>query len=163
MIRNMLESDLDKVLSIYEQGIEEGLSTFNSVCPSKEEWDRAHLQDCRFVYEENGCVQGWVAISPTSARVAYKGVVEVSIYIGKAYRGKGIGKQLLNRVIEESETLGYWCLYAAIFEINETSIKLHKNCGFREIGFREKIAKDKFGVWQNTILMERRSHLEELL
>ena len=58
--------------------------------------------------------------------------------------------------IEEAPKCGYWSLYSAIFSINAGSIALHKKCGFREIGYREKIAKDKFGIWQNTTLMELR-------
>ncbi len=51
---------------------------------------------------------------------------------------------------------GIWRLYVAIFSINVASIKFHEICGFRKIGYRERIAKDKFGKWQNTTLMELR-------
>lgn len=66
----------------------------------------------------------------------------------------------MQKLCEETEKAGYWSLYSAIFSINKASIALHKKCGFREIGYREKIAKDRFGVWQNTTLMERRNHIE---
>ena len=106
--------------------------------------------------EVEGRVTGWIAISPTSSREAYKGVVEVSVYVDDAFQGRGIGTELLQKVCTESEAQGIWCLYAAIFAINRASIALHRKCGFREIGFRERIAKDRFGNWQDTILMERR-------
>ena len=80
----------------------------------------------------------------------------VSIYIDNKYQGSGIGTKLLKKLCNESEKRGYWCLYVAIFSINRPSIELHKKCGFREIGYRERIAKDRFGKWQNTVLMERR-------
>jgi phosphinothricin acetyltransferase len=70
--------------------------------------------------------------------------------------GKGIGKKLLAEVINASEQNGIWTLYASIFPENMASIKLHKSCGFREIGFMEKVA-NMDGLWRDTILLERRS------
>lgn len=160
MIREMKRDDWERVVEIYKQGIDGGISTFNTECPTYQEWDKNHIQECRYVYEQDGFISGWVAIGPTSAREAYKGVVEVSIYIDISSRGNGIGTELLNKLCEESEKLGYWCLYSAIFSINRASIALHKRCGFREIGYRERIAKDRFGKWQNTTIMERRNNLE---
>ena len=69
----------------------------------------------------------------------------------------GIGTALVNTIIREAEKDGYWSIYSAIFSINKASIALHKKCGFREIGYRERIAKDRFGKWQNTTLMEYRA------
>lgn len=159
LIRDMKEEDWDAVSSIYKQSLLEGKSTFQIECPSYETWSKNHLQDCRYVIVADGSIAGWCAISATSVREVYKGVVEISIYFDKASRGKGLGTKLLKYLIEKSEEKGYWCLYAAIFSINEASIKLHEKCGFRVIGYREKIAKDRFGEWQNTTLMERRSRL----
>ena len=157
MIRAMVEKDWASVSEIYKQGIEGGTATFNTECPSYEEWDAGHLQTCRFVYEEDGKVVGWVAISPSSSRCAYKGCVEMSVYVDQNYRGHGVGTALVKELITQSEKEGFWSIYSAIISINEASIRLHKKCGFREIGYRERIAKDRFGVWQNTTLMEYRA------
>lgn len=157
MIRSMKESDWDRVAKIYTQGLQRGTATFNTVCPSFSEWDSGHIKQCRLVAEEDGRVVGWIAISPTSSMAAYKGVVEVSLYVDDDYQGRGIGTALLTRLCEESEKHGYWCLYSSIFSTNEASIATHKKCGFREVGYRERISKDKFGKWQNTTIMERRS------
>ena len=159
MIREMTSNDWTRVAQIYEQALEKGISTFNTECPTYDEWDKGHIKECRYVYESDEKIVGWIAISPTSGRCVYRGCVEVSIYIDEAYQGHGIGTMLMNKLCEETEKAGYWSLYSAIFSINEASIALHKKCGFREIGYREKIAKDKFGVWQNTTLMERRNHI----
>lgn len=156
MIREMCETDWKRVAEIYEQGLSSGTATFNTECPSYTDWNNSHIKECRYVYEESGKVVGWIAISPTSSRCVYKGCVEMSIYIDSAYRGKGIGTALVNHLISESQKAGYWSIYSAIISINEASIKLHKKCGFREIGYRERIAKDRFGNWQNTTLMEYR-------
>ena len=153
----MKEDDWTRVSQIYQQGLLEGISTFETVCPSFETWDTAHLKDCRYVMLADDTVVGWCAVSPTSARESYKGVVEVSIYFDKAFRGKGFGTELLCHLCKKSEEKGYWCLYVNILSINSASLNLHKKCGFREIGYRERIAKDRFGKWQNTIAMERRN------
>lgn len=157
MIRAMTPADWPQVSAIYEQGLQGGTSTFNTVCPTWEEWDKSHLPQCRFVTEEKGIVTGWAAISPTSSRPVYRGVVEVSIYIHQNWRGQGVGKRLLSHLCDESEKEGFWTLYVSIFAVNKASLALHEKCGFRRIGCREKISKDRFGVWQDTIIMERRS------
>lgn len=157
MIREMRDEDWGTVAEIYKQGLEEGTSTFNTECPSFAEWNEGHLRNCRFVFEEEGKVVGWIALSPTSSRCAYKGCVEMSVYVDRNYRGHGIGTALVNTIIREAEQCGYWSIYSAIFSINKASIALHKKCGFREIGYRERIAKDRFGKWQNTTLMEYRA------
>lgn len=157
MIREMLKEDWDKVKDIYMQGMIAGTSTYTTICPDYTEWDLAHKKDCRFVYVEDGVVVGWIALSPVSARPAFSGVAEVSIYIDEKYHHKGIGTKLLNEMSKESEKKGYWSLYSAIFTSNKASIALHKKCGFREIGYREKLAKDRFGNWQDTTMLEKRS------
>ncbi|WP_408071660.1 N-acetyltransferase family protein [Butyrivibrio sp. JL13D10] len=157
MIREMRDEDWGTVSEIYKQGLEEGTSTFNTECPSFTEWNEGHVKNCRFVFEEEGKVVGWIALSLSSSRCAYKGCVEMSVYVDRNYRGHGIGTALVNTIIKEAEKDGYWSIYSAIFSINKASIALHKKCGFREIGYRERIAKDRFGKWQNTTLMEYRA------
>lgn len=157
LIREMKESDWKRVGEIYSEALEEGISTFNRECPSYEDWNASHLKDCRFVIEADGDVQGWCVLSPTSSRDSYKGVAEVSIYIDKKFRDRGLGTELLNNLCRVSEEKGYWCIYAAVLAVNPASIALHKKCCFREVGYRERIAKDRFGNWQNTIIFEKRS------
>lgn len=156
MVRKMDERDWDRVAVIYKQGIESGIATFNTGCPSYEEWDRSHLKECRLVCEENGTVLGWIALSPTSPKEAYRGVVEVSIYIDENCRGKGIGRSLMDALKIEAVKCGFWSLFSVVLSVNEPSIGFHKSCGFREIGYKERVARDKFGKWQNTTLMELR-------
>lgn len=160
MIRPMKKTDWPRVSAIYTQGIEEGKATFRTECPSEEQFDVGHCPDCRFVYETDGCVVGWIAIMPMSAIEAYHGSVELSVYVDRDYRGQGIGRELLLHLIAESEKAGYWSLCSRIFAENERSIALHRACGFRLIGRRERIAKDRFGRWLDTVLMEYRNNIE---
>ena len=157
MIREMRVSDWDDMVQIYKQSLEKGDVTFRTECPSYQEWDEGHIKECRFVYELDGKVVGYTMIAPTSGRESYRGVVEVSIFVDQNHTKKGIGTDLLTKLMKEAEKEGYWTLYSAIFSINEGSIKLHKKCGFRVIGTRERIAKDKFGNWQSTTIMEWRN------
>jgi phosphinothricin acetyltransferase len=159
IIREMQKEDWEAVASIYKEGIDTKKSTFTSEVPTFEAWDKAHLSTCRLVAVEDGTVVGWVALSPYSSRCVYCGVAEVSIYIKADSRGKQIGEKLLRKLITESEKEGIWTLQSGIIEINKASIALHNKVGFRLVGFREKIAKDHDGVWQNTVLMERRSEV----
>jgi len=88
----------------------------------------------------------------------YAGVGEVSVYVAKGNRGFGVGRALLLKLIADSEVIGIWTLQANIFPENTASIALHKSCGFREVGRRERIGK-LTGVWRDTTLLERRSKL----
>ena len=157
IIEPMNASDWEQVEKIYYAGIMTGLATFQTQSPSWEDWDCGHLSNCRFVARYNHEVIGWVALSPSSSRCCYAGVAEVSIYISEQYKGMGVGTALLNQAIICSEENGIWTISSGIIEENEGSLALHKKCGFREIGRREKIAKMPNGVWHDVILMERRS------
>jgi phosphinothricin acetyltransferase len=157
MLREMLQSDSERVLEIYRMGLETRNATFETRVPSWLEWDSKHLPHSRFISEENGVVTGWVALTPFSAREVYSGVAEVSIYVAVGFRGKNIGTDLMEKVIISSEENGIWTLVSSIFPENEATLKLHTKFGYRVIGKRERIAKLN-GKWRDTILLERRSH-----
>ncbi len=148
--------DWMQVRAIFAEGIESGMSTFETQPPEWESWDKGHLSVCRLAARQNERVVGWAALSPVSARQAYAGVAEVSIYLTAAVRGQGVGKALLQELIRLSETHGIWTLQAVIFPQNIASLRLHEKCGFRLVGRRERISKNR-GAWQDTILLERRS------
>ena len=105
---------------------------------------------------EAGRVVGWAALSPVSARAVYAGVAEVSVYIAGGQRGRKIGECLLAQLIAESEQHGIWTLQASIFPENISSLRIHARCGFRQVGYRERIGQMN-GVWRDTILVERRA------
>src|SRR5258707_14629765 len=88
-------ADWDQVRMIYLEGIATGQATFEIEAPSWEQWDAAHHPFGRLVAREDGRVVGWAALSPVSRRRCYAGVAEVSVYVGTAQRGRGVGRQLL--------------------------------------------------------------------
>jgi len=149
------------VSSIYLSGIETGIATFQTGVPSWEEWNSSHLKSCRLVARLGDTVLGWAALSPTSSRCAYVGVAEVSIYIDEHHKKQGIGTALLDSLVKCSEEDGFWTLQSSIIKENSASLNLHKKCGFRELGIREKVAKMVNGKWHDVVLMERRSKLVE--
>lgn len=157
-VDRMVDTDARDVLAIYEEGIAGRQATFETSLPSWEEWDSVHLFECRLVAKSKGTILGWAALSRTSPRQCYAGVAEVSVYVRSAAHGHGIGRVLLEKIIAESESAGFWTLQGSTFPENTASLKLQARCGFREIGRRERIAKLD-GVWRDTLLTERRSGL----
>ena len=155
----MTAKDWPAVATIYAEGITTGFATFETTVPTFESWDDAHIKSCRLVADKEGSILGWAALSPVSSRCVYGGVAELSIYIAGKSRGMGIGKALLNQLIIESETAGYWTLQAGIFPENSASIKLHEGLGFRFLGKRERIGKTSAGIWKDNLLFERRSEV----
>ena len=131
VIRDMQPTDWAQVAEIYKQGIETGNATFQQTIPSWEEWNMSHAASCRIV-------------------------AEVSVYVKSNHRGLQIGTKLLQAIISDSESKGFWTLQSGILIENSASIALHKKSGFREIGYREKVAKMN-NVWRDTVLFERRS------
>jgi L-amino acid N-acyltransferase YncA len=155
-IRSATADDRDAILAIYAEGIATGDATFETVTPDWEKWDAGHLPFARLVAASAGAVIGWAALSAVSARKVYSGVAEVSVYVAADARGEGVGMRLLEQLITESERNGVWTLQASVFPENRVSIAIHQKCGFREVGFRERISK-LHGKWRTTVLLERRS------
>jgi L-amino acid N-acyltransferase YncA len=154
-IRPMETSDWPAVKSVYEQGIATKLATFETSAPEWVDWDGAYLGGHRLVAEQGGQVVGWAALLPTSRRACYAGVVENSVYVAESSRGQGIGRALLERLLESADRAGFWTVQASVFADNAASIEFHKRCGFRVVGTRVRIAQLD-GVWRDTVLLERR-------
>ena len=156
LIDQMRPPDWDEVREIYLQGIAGGQATFETEAPDWENWDANHLAFARMVAREDEHLIGWAALSPISARRAYAGVAETSVYVASDQRGTGVGRMLLEALVSVSERHGIWTLQAIMFPENQASVALHRACGFREIGRRDRISKLN-GVWRDTVLLERRS------
>lgn len=155
-LRTLNSSHWSKIREIYLEGIATDLATFETTAPDWDEWDEKHLKAARLGAFAGETLVGWAALSPVSSRSAYAGVAEVSVYVAANARGKGIGRALLERLIEDSEHHGIWTLQATIFPENVASLGLHERCGFRQVGVRERVSKLN-GVWRDTVVLERRS------
>ncbi|MGB8511157.1 MAG: N-acetyltransferase family protein [Pyrinomonadaceae bacterium] len=160
LIDDMRPTDWDEVRLIYLEGIASGHATFETEAPAWDEWNAGHLSQGRLVARGVEGVEGWAALSPVSGRCVYAGVAEVSVYVGQAHRAKGMGRALLEALISASERAGVWTLQAGVFPENAASVRLHRLCGFREVGRRVRIGKMN-GIWRDTLLLERRSSVVE--
>ena len=152
----MHDTDWPNVRQIYLEGIATGHATFETEAPSWEKWNESHLAYARLVARAGDAIKGWAALSPVSSRCVYAGVAETSVYVAHDSRGQGIGRALLEGLIQAAESNGIWTLQAGMFPENSGSIELHKALGFREVGRRERIGRMN-GVWRDTLLLERRS------
>lgn len=155
-IQPMLASQSTQVLEIYRHGIQSGMATFETEVPEWNVFEKKYLPHSRITALLQDEIVGWAALSPVSPRECYDGVAEVSVYVHGNHQRQGIGRDLLLSLISESEKNGIWSLLSVIHEENRASIHLHEQCGFRFIGYREKIAMLD-GIWRTTIMMEKRS------
>ena len=157
----MTEKHWPEVSRIYQEGIDTGNATFESAPPAWSCWNEAHMNECRLIAVDGNEVLGWAALSPVSSRCVYAGIAEISVYVSNSSKRKGIGRKLLEALIEESEKAGVWTLNASVFPENVASIKLHESLGFRLIGVKQKVGKMTFGplknVWRDNVLLEKRS------
>src|SRR3954454_14206838 len=134
-----------------------GDPSFENTDPSWAVFDAGKLPGHRFVaVDDHGMVLGWVAVSAVSTRAVYAGVVEHSVYVDPAARGRGVGRALLDALIAATEAAGIWTIQSGIFPENTASLALHHAAGFRAVGVRERVGRHH-GTWRDVILLERRS------
>ncbi|HEX6789483.1 MAG TPA: GNAT family N-acetyltransferase [Gaiellaceae bacterium] len=157
MIRDLEPLDWPEVARIFDEGIRSGDATFEVEPPSWEAWDGAH-SPIRVVAELDGRVVGWAALAPKSERHCYRGVAESSVYVEETAQGRGVGRALMDEVIERAEASGIWTLEAGIFPENKASVRLHLGCGFRLVGVRERLGEAN-GAFRDVLLLERRSEV----
>ncbi|MFC4147880.1 N-acetyltransferase family protein [Micromonospora mangrovi] len=158
-VRPMRADDAAAVLAIYQAGLDGGDASFETTAPSWAAFDAGRLPDHRLVAVDGAdTVLGWVAVSPTSTRPVYAGVVEHSVYVDPATRGRGVARLLLDALIAATEAAGIWTVQSGVFPENAASLAVHRRAGFRIVGTRERVGRHH-GRWRDVILLERRSPL----
>ena len=159
-IRPATEADLPAIAEIYEHAVRYGTATFELVPPDLAEMTRRFraLMDGGFPYfaaSFDGDVIGYAYAGPYRPRPAYRFTVENSIYLQPSTHRRGIGLQLLQRLIPECEARGFRQMIAVIGDsANAGSIGLHTKCGFQMIGTHASVGL-KFGRWLDTVMMQR--------
>ncbi|MFJ9807587.1 GNAT family N-acetyltransferase [Streptomyces sp. NPDC101158] len=147
----------ERVVEIYQLGIDSGHATFETRAPTWAEFDSSRLPEHRFVaLDRTGVVVGWAAAVPVSDRCAYAGVVEHSVYVDPDARGRGVGLLLLQALLASTDAAGIWTVQAGVFPENTASLALHHRAGFRTVGTRERLGRHH-GTWRDVVLIERRS------
>ena len=159
-IRAATAADLPAITEIYDHAVRHGTATFELIPPDLAEMTRRFqaLMDGGFPYFVavlEGRVAGYAYAGPYRPRPAYRFAVENSVYLQPAIHRRGIGQQLLQRLISECEARGFRQMIAVIGDsANAGSIGVHKKCGFQMIGTHPSVGF-KFGRWLDTVTMQR--------
>jgi len=157
-IRKAKLVDLGGITEIYNEAIHETTATFDTTPKTLEEqkaWFAEHdKKHPILVAEQNGLVVGWASLSRWSDRCAYSDTAEVSLYVKKELRGKGIGKTLLEALIEAGQKGGLHTVIARITEGNEPSMGLFKQEGFEVVGVMREVCR-KFGKLLDVYMMQK--------
>ena len=157
VIREAAASDAPAIAAIYNQGIADRGATFETEPRTVADIEAWILERARFptlVAELNGRVVGWARLSSYRTRACYAGIAECSVYLDRAARGQGAGRQLLEALILAARERGFWKLVSRVFPFNAASRALCRACGFREVGVYEKHAQLD-GRWLDVVIVER--------
>ena len=157
IIRLAERKDAAAIADIYNQGIAERGATFETEPRSVDDIDARLGDQLRFptlVAEDAGTVLGWAGLSSYRARACYAGIGEFSVYLDRTARGRGVGRQLVEALVEAARERGYWKLVSRIFPFNTASRALCRACGFREVGVYEKHGCLD-GQWLDVVIVER--------
>ena len=157
-VRPAREDDAAAICRVYNQGIEDRLATLETELRTPEErrqWLAARSERHPvIVAEHEGEIVGWGSLNAFNARPAYRHVADFSVYVERAWRGKGVGRVLLERLVARGRELGYHKLVLSAFPFNTAGVALYERLGFRTVGiYKEQGRLD--GQWVDTIIMER--------
>jgi phosphinothricin acetyltransferase len=157
-IRAATPDDAAAICAIYNQGIEDRIATLETLLRTPEErrrWMAARaLRHPVVVAVTDGQVVGWGSLNSFNPRPAYDNVVDLSVYVERGWRGRGVGRVLLQHLLALAKTLGYHKMVLATFPYNEAGVTLYKKMGFAPVGvYHEQGRLD--GRWVDVLIMER--------
>lgn len=157
-IRPAAEKDLPALLEIYNHVILHTTAVYSyqpHTMEARREWYASKLKDGLpvFVAEEDGRVVGFSSYGPFRAWPAYKYSIENSVYVAASERGKGIGKLLIQPLIDEARRQNYHAIIASIDASNQSSLRLHRSFGFEEVAHFRQVGF-KFGRWLDLKFLE---------
>ncbi|MCA1714749.1 MAG: arsinothricin resistance N-acetyltransferase ArsN1 [Gammaproteobacteria bacterium] len=157
-IRPATVIDAPAITEIYNQGIADRGATFETALRSVADIETRIADGGRYpllvATAPDGVVLGWAGLSGYRPRNCYAGIGEFSVYLDRSARGQGVGRQLLDALITVASERGYWKLVSRVFMFNDTSRRLCRACGFREVGIYEKHGRLD-GRWLDVVIVER--------
>jgi L-amino acid N-acyltransferase len=157
-IRNAILPDAAAIASIYNDEVLFGVATFDTEPKdtyNREEWLLQHSDNYPvLVAEINNEVVGYASLSRWSERAAYNHTAELSVYIAKSHRAKGIGKKLIQAILDAGRQAQLHTILSRITEGNETSIYLHQQFGFETIGIMKQVGR-KFDRYLDVVIMQK--------
>jgi phosphinothricin acetyltransferase len=152
--RGATPADAAAIADIYNEGIEDGIATFETRPRTVE--DVRPWFETRFpivVVEEAGQVIAFASTSEYRPRDCYAGVAEFSVYVARSERGRGAGRLAMQLLIKEARAAGFWKLVSRVFPENASSRALLGTLGFREVGIYKRHAQSR-GVWRDVVIVE---------
>ena len=158
-VRAATEADAARICLIYNQGIEDRLATLETELRTPDErrqWliARSPRQPVIVAEADGAGPVAWASLNVFNARECYRHVADISVYVERRWRGKGVGRVLLARLIELGREHGFHKLVLSAFPFNQAGVALYEKLGFRTVGiYKEQGLLD--GTWVDTIIMER--------
>jgi L-amino acid N-acyltransferase len=157
-VRLAMPDDAEATRAIYNREVQGSTVTFDLV-PRTASQQRRWLEEHRgphpaIVALDGDIVVGFGSLSPYRERPAYSTTVEDSVYVDRAYRGRGVGRLLLDELVSLARSHGFHAVMARIVGGHEVSIALHRACGFDMVGVEREVGR-KFGQWLNVAVMQR--------
>ena len=158
-VRPATAEDAAAICEIYNQGIDDRIATLETERRTPEErrqWLAARSSRHPVIVAEaaESAPVAWASLNTFNPRRAYDPVADISVYVERGWRGRGVGRRLLERLVELGRELGYHKLVLAAFPFNRGGVALYERCGFRPVGiYREQGMLD--GRWVDTIVMEK--------
>jgi L-amino acid N-acyltransferase YncA len=157
-VRAASPADADAICAIHNQGILDRVATLDVDARTPDgirEWLAARgSRHPVIVASIGGAVVGWASLNRFNSRPAYDHVADFSVYIERDWRGKGIGRQLLDRLIELAREIGFHKMVLSALASNQAGIALYTRAGFSAVGvYREQGQLD--GEWVDTLIMEK--------
>ena len=158
IIRSSEESDINSILEIYNQGIEDRIATLETELKDysyMKKWFDSHNGRYKVIIAEyEGHIVGWASLNQYNNRCAYDGVADLSVYISRNYRGKGIGKKLLVGMDALAKENGFHKIVLFTFPFNQLGQGLYNKMGYREVGiFKNQGMID--GEFVDVMVMEK--------
>ena len=160
LIRDAAEGDLEAIAAIFNDVMEHSTAIWSDQ-PADVEERRAWLGARRekgwpvlVAQDEQGGITGFASCSQFRAAPGYSQTVENSVHVSADRRGAGVGRALMEALIERAAQAGAHVMVAAIGAENTGSIAFHEQLGFREVGRMPEIGR-KAGRWQDLVLMQR--------
>jgi L-amino acid N-acyltransferase YncA len=156
-LRDAIAADLDRINAIYNFYVEHSTCTYQeapSTTAERQAWFERHgPHHPVIVAEVDGRVVGWGALSPFHARSAYRFTVEDSVYVDDAWRGRGIGRRLLEELVARARAIGYHTIIAGVDASQPGSLALHARHGFERVAHLSEVGF-KFGRWLDVIYLQ---------